>query len=101
MLRNSDAVAGVELFDELWRLASVDLDAEDEAVVEDDDKERFCPVFVEELPLVAAAEDDVAAAAPNQSKGLAKGFTALRLETGVAAALKGGLSIVAAAAAAE
>lgn len=100
MLRNSDAVAGVELFDELWRLTSVALAAEDEAV-EDDDKERFCPVFVEELPLVAAAEDDVAAAAPNQSKGLAKGFTALRLETGVAAALRGGLSIVAAAAAAE
>lgn len=55
------------------------------------DEDRFWPVGVE-----AAGGTE----APNQSKGLAKGLTALRFEEGVAVALSGGLNMVAAAAAA-
>lgn len=60
---------------------------------EDAELERLWP---------AEAADEAAAAvleAPNQSKGLANGLTALKVEL-AAAALRGGLNMVAAAAAA-
>lgn len=72
------------------------------AAVADDAEELEAERFCAELEDAEEELDDIdegVTAAPNQSKGFWNGFTALN-EAGVAEALNGGLSIVAAAAAA-